>query len=110
VLIFHGRADDMMILDGINIFPREIELTLESHPRVREAVAFPVLHPVHKDLPAALVVLSGASSEAELISFCRERIGVRAPSRITILPEIPEQFRGKVMRRDFFPLLREAGL
>ena len=40
-LIFHGRADDMMILNGINIFPAAIEDLLESLPGVLEAAAFP---------------------------------------------------------------------
>ena len=38
-LIFHGRADDVMILNGINVYPSAIEDTLESHPDVKEAVA-----------------------------------------------------------------------
>ena len=36
-LIFHGRADDVMILNGINIFPSSIEDVLESLPNIREA-------------------------------------------------------------------------
>ena len=48
-LVFHGRVDDMMILNGINIFPAAIEDVLEGHPDVREAVAYPVKSRVHGD-------------------------------------------------------------
>ena len=46
-LIFYGRADDVMILNGINIFPSAIEDVLESHPDVKEAVAYAVKSRVH---------------------------------------------------------------
>ena len=108
VLIHHGRADDMMILDGINIFPREIELTLESHPAVAEALAFPLPHPVHQDMPAAAVVLKGQASPAELIAFCRTRLGVRAPWRVMILAEFPEGARDKGLKSELARLLHQA--
>ena len=40
-LIFHGRADDIMILNGINIFPSAIEDTLESHPQSKRLSLMP---------------------------------------------------------------------
>ena len=57
-LIFHGRADDVMILNGINIFPSAIEDTLESHPAVKEAVAYAIKSRVHGEIPVAAVVLN----------------------------------------------------
>jgi acyl-coenzyme A synthetase/AMP-(fatty) acid ligase len=41
-LIYHDRVDDVMILNGINIFPGAIEDALESHPDVLEAVAYAI--------------------------------------------------------------------
>jgi len=99
VLVFHDRADDMMILGGINIFPREIELALEQHPAVLEAQAFPLPHPVHQDIPAAAVVLRGEATEPELIAFCRERLGEQAPKMAVIVEKLPDQTRGKVLKR-----------
>ncbi len=46
-MIFHGRADDVMIFNGINIFPAAIEDTLEGHADVQEAVAFAVESRIH---------------------------------------------------------------
>ena len=108
VLIHHGRADDMMILDGINIFPREIELALEGHPAVAEALAFPIPHPTRQDLPAAAVILRRPAAEADLLTFCRERIGTSAPQRIVVVEAFPDAARGKVMKRDLARLLSLA--
>ena len=51
VLIVEGRKDDMMILNGINIFPAEIEQVLESHPAVAAAAALPLESPAHGHIP-----------------------------------------------------------
>jgi acyl-CoA synthetase (AMP-forming)/AMP-acid ligase II len=52
-LVHHGHADDLMIFDGINIFPTEIENVLLHYPAVTEAAAFPIPSPVRGDIPAA---------------------------------------------------------
>ncbi len=56
-LIFHGRADDLMILSGINILPAAIEDALEGHPDVKEAAAYAVKSRIHGEIPVAAVVL-----------------------------------------------------
>lgn len=101
-LIVHGRQDDMMILNGINIFPGEIERILERHPAVKVAAALPLQSVVHGQIPVAAVELvAGASSNpAELQRFAREHLALRAPRRIIILPELPRNSQGKIMRRE----------
>ncbi|UCE31128.1 MAG: long-chain fatty acid--CoA ligase [Burkholderiales bacterium] len=98
-LIFDGRSDDLMIFDGINIYPREIEAVLEEHHAVTEAAAFPVPSRLHHHLPVAAVQASSAVTEQELLRFCRERLGVRAPARIAIADELPRGPGGKVLKR-----------
>jgi acyl-coenzyme A synthetase/AMP-(fatty) acid ligase len=85
-LIFHGRADDVMILNGINIFPSAIEDTLESHPDVKEAVAYAIKSRVHGEIPAAAVVLKDT---VEMLSHCRQALGIRAPRQIAVVDRIP---------------------
>ena len=101
-LIVHGRQDDMMILNGINIFPGEIERVLERHPAVRVAAALPLQSVVHGQIPVAAVELvSGASASAtELQRFAREHLALRAPRRVIILPELPRNSQGKIVRRE----------
>jgi long-chain acyl-CoA synthetase len=102
-LILHGRVDDVMILNGINIFPSAIEDTLESHPDVREAVAFGVRSRIHGEIPVAAVVLSESAQNrnvAHLLDHCREYLGVRRPREIFIVDHIPRTHSGKPLRRE----------
>ncbi len=99
-LIHYGRADDMMIMNGINIYPAEIEQVICSHPAVRDAAATPIKHKVHQDVPICAVALHpGADvSEQTLLSYARERLGSRGPHRVVILDQIPRNERGKLDR------------
>jgi acyl-CoA synthetase (AMP-forming)/AMP-acid ligase II len=102
-LIFHGRVDDVMILNGINIFPSAIEDTLEGHPDVREAAAFAVKSRIHGEIPVAAVVLAeGAPSRntSYLVEHCRQSLGVRAPREIIVVERIPRNHAGKPLRRE----------
>jgi len=101
-LVLHGRADAMMILNGVNIHPVEIEQCLLAHPQVRDAAAMPVSHPVHQDLPICAVALhEGATVGAEaLLAHARERMGFRGPRRVLILDAIPRNEQGKLVRAD----------
>ena len=99
-LEFHGRVDDLMILNGINIFPSAIEDTLESHADVQEAVAYPIRSAVHGDIPVAAVVIKpGAKPDpAMLLAYCRQKLGIRAPRKIDIVDSIPRNGVGKPLR------------
>jgi acyl-CoA synthetase (AMP-forming)/AMP-acid ligase II len=100
-LVIAGRADDMMILNGMNIFPKEIERALELHPAVRAAAALSLDSPVHGQIPVAAVQLeAGASVDVlELQTYARERLGLRAPRRIIIVPALPRASDGKLHHR-----------
>ena len=100
-LVFHlGRADGMMILNGINIYPAEIEQAMLSHPAVRDAVALPLKHRVANDVPVCALVLHDDQhvSERALMRFARGRLGSHSPKRIAILDAIPRNEHGKVQR------------
>jgi cyanophycin synthetase len=97
-LIFKGRADDMMLLDGINIYPAEIEQTLMQHPAVAETAAFAIKSPIHQDVPAAAVVLSSPVTSQTLLDFSKELLGVRAPRIIMLMHALPRSPAGKVLR------------
>jgi acyl-CoA synthetase (AMP-forming)/AMP-acid ligase II len=101
-LAIHGRADDMMILNGINIFPVEIERVLESHPAVAAAAAFPLASPVHGQIPMAVVELRDGPgcAPAELLAWVRGELGVRAPRRVEVVPALPRNAQGKVAKRE----------
>jgi acyl-coenzyme A synthetase/AMP-(fatty) acid ligase len=102
-LVFHGRVDDVMTLNGINIFASAIEDTLESHPDVREAVAYPIKSRFHGEIPVAAVVLNESAQVREpapLLAHCRETLGIRSPRQIFIVEKIPRNWAGKPLRRE----------
>jgi len=101
-LIHMGRVDDLMIMNGINIYPAEIERTLLLHPAVDDAVAFPFSHPVHQDIPVCAVVMTPETAIAEqpLLAWVRERLGAHSPQRIFVLDHIPRNEQGKPVRSD----------
>jgi long-chain acyl-CoA synthetase len=94
-----GRQDHMIIMNGLNIFPREIETVLESHPAVRAAAAFPLESRVHGQIPVAAVELAEpARLEAvELLAWARPLLGLKSPRRIACVPELPRNSQGKVL-------------
>ena len=102
-LIFHGRADDVMILNGVNIFPSAIEDSLESHPDAKEALAYAITFRVHGEIPAAAVFLKDTATErdaAHLLDHYRQTLGIRAPRQIVVVDVISRNSRGKPLRRE----------
>jgi acyl-coenzyme A synthetase/AMP-(fatty) acid ligase len=97
-LIHHGRADDMLIFDGVNIYPAEIEAVLLKHPRIAEAAAFSLPSDHHGDSPAAAIVSASPLSEQELFDYCRPRLGSRAPKRFLLVHALPKNAAGKISR------------
>ncbi len=105
-VIFMGRSDHMMIFDGINIYPPQIENALEKHEAVAEAAAFSIPNERHGDVPVCAVTLEDGSSvnAANLTAYAREELGIYAPRRIVILDAIPRNQRGKIDREKLFEL------
>lgn len=99
-LILQGRTDDMMIFDGMNIYPAEIENVLMQHPAVSDAAAFPIKSQEFQDVPAAAVILREAVSAEELKRFCVERIGIKYPRTIRIVDSFPRNAMGKILKRE----------
>ncbi len=107
-LVLQGRKDDMLIFDGMNIYPAEIENVLSSHPAVEEVAAFSISHERFQDVPVAAVTLNKVISEEDLIRFCREPLGIKSPKRIFVVKEFPRNQMGKILKREL-PLLVTRG-
>ncbi len=95
-----SRIKELINRGGEKIAPREIDEVLESHPAVKEAVAFGVPHPTWGEEVAAAVVLRAPATEKELLAYCRERLAdFKVPKRLHIVDSIPRTATGKVQRR-----------
>jgi acyl-CoA synthetase (AMP-forming)/AMP-acid ligase II len=99
-LTLSGRLKEMINRGGEKISPREIDEVLLTHPSVAEAVCFGVPHKTWGEEVAAAVVLRDIVSEADLLSYCRERLAdYKRPKQIHITTAIPRTATGKIQRR-----------
>jgi acyl-coenzyme A synthetase/AMP-(fatty) acid ligase len=95
-----GRADDMMIFNGINIYPSEIESTLRRLEDILDIVAVPMRHPIHQDVPVCAVVLTAGSnlgSEA-IMRHGQRMLGASSPKLVFLVDHIPRDPQGKLLR------------
>jgi D-alanine-D-alanine ligase-like ATP-grasp enzyme len=98
-LAFFGRADDLIIFNGINIYPSEIEQAARLCAGVRDACAFGVPSQMHQQIPfVAIIPEPGFVSDAFLREI-GERLGNRMPRRCLTVPEFPRNAMGKLLRR-----------
>ena len=104
-----GRSKDLIITGGYNVYPGEVEAALNLHPMVREACAFAEPDDVWGERLEAAVAASADADPAVLIAFVRDRIGpVRTPKKLHILPDLPRNPVGKVVRDDVRALCRQS--
>ena len=95
---FKGRTDDMFNSGGENIYPKEVENLLLSHPRVVDACVVPVPHAVKGEVPVALVMATRGSdlTEDALKTYCLENGPPYAhPRKVVLTDQIPLNGAGK---------------
>ena len=98
---FKSRVDDMFSCGGENVYPKEVENLLFTHPDVVNAVVAPVPHAVKGAAPAAMVVLrEGASVSAEqLKAFCIAKGPLYShPRHVAVVTSLPLNGAGKIDR------------
>jgi malonyl-CoA/methylmalonyl-CoA synthetase len=100
-LAITGRAKELIITGGLNVYPREVELALEAEPAVeRAAVAGVPSERWGEEVVALVVPASGAAVDPEsLIASVRSRLApYKCPKRVIVVEEIPVNAVGKVVR------------
>ncbi len=96
------RKRDMLVSGGFNVFPRQVEDVLLSHPAVAQAAVIGVPHPKWGEaVHAAVVLRPGAEASAdELIAAVKQELGsVSAPKTIAFAGELPVNPAGKVDKK-----------
>ena len=97
-----GRIKDMFKSGGYNVYPREIEIVLESHPLVGIAAVIAVSDPIYHEVGHAFVTTRDRirPESADLQRWCRERLAnYKVPKRIVVRDELPLLPVGKVDKR-----------
>ena len=98
-----ARKHDMVISGGVNIYPREIEDHLHTHPAILDAAVIGVPDPEWGETLRAFIVLRDGHqlSEQEVITYCRDSLAdFKRPRKVTFLPELPRNPTGKVLKRE----------
>jgi malonyl-CoA/methylmalonyl-CoA synthetase len=97
-----GRAKDLIITGGYNVYPKEIELVLDAMPGVVESAVVGMSHPDFGEAVTAAVVLDPSSTpltEAAVIAHLKtELANYKVPKRVHFLPELPRNAMGKVQK------------
>ena len=100
-----GRAKDMVITGGLNVYPKEIELLIDDIPGVRESAVIGVPHPDFGEAVFAVVVPdSDDVTEEQVIDVCKgELANFKVPKQVAFVDELPRNSMAKVQKS----LLRE---
>lgn len=107
---FVGRADDMFVCSGENIYPGEVEKMLERHPIVREACVLPLPDDERGQVPVAFIVKRPDAT----LSFNDIKVhalghgpAYQYPRRVAFLPQLPWAGTNKIDRAALSALARE---
>jgi fatty-acyl-CoA synthase len=96
-----GRIKDMIIRAGENIYPREVEEFLYTHPKISEVQVFGVPHEKLGEEVCAWIQLKAGESatEAEIVDFCKDQIThFKIPKHVRFVDEYPMTVTGKIRK------------
>ena len=100
-LFLAGRARELIISGGINVYPAEVEAALLHHPAIADAAVFGLPDAQWGEAVAAAVVLREPVTAGELRRWAlAEMLPAKAPRRWFIVDELPRNPTGKIMKRE----------
>ena len=106
-LTLQDRSKDMIITGGSNVYPREVEEVLLTHPGVREVSVVGRAHPEWGEEVVAFVV--GQAEPADLDRLCIDNIArFKRPKDYVFLTELPKNNYGKVLKTELRALLEDS--
>jgi long-chain acyl-CoA synthetase len=96
------RKKDMIIVDGFNVYPSEVETVLYSHPAVRLAAVIGIPDAYHGEIVKACIALkAGASVDAaDVVAHCKRQLAVyKVPRQVEVRETLPMSAVGKILYR-----------
>jgi long-chain acyl-CoA synthetase len=97
------RKKDMLIVNGINVYPREIEEVIYHFPGVKEAAVIGVKDERRGELPMAFVSPAEGQTlnEKDLQQFIRSQLAeYKTPKQIVVMPALPKNATGKILKTE----------
>lgn len=105
-LFIVGRAKDMIVSGGENIYPKEVESVLHKHPAVLECSVIGIPDETYQEAVCACIVLNKGYelgknvSEEKIIEYAKERLArYKAPKKVIFMEDLPKSPQGKVLKR-----------
>lgn len=99
-LYITGRESDMFISGGSNVYPREIEEKLLTHPAIAEAAVVGMPDPLWGEVGWAVCVASAPVTEAEIAAFLEPKISrYKLPKRVLFWDSLPKSAYGKITKK-----------
>lgn len=96
-----GRTKELIISGGFNVYPREVEEAIESHPAVIEAAVTGTPDPEWGEVVTAYVVLRQPVSTEELLEHCKPQLApFKRPRRMQVVGALPRNALGKIQRAE----------
>lgn len=96
------RKKDLVIVGGLNVYPREVEEVLYTHPGIAEAAIISYQDKLRGEAVKAVVALKQGYEvkEKELIKYCRNRLAnFKVPRTIEFMESLPKTSTGKILKR-----------
>ena len=99
-----GRAKDMIISGGLNVYPKEIELVIDDIPGIKESAVIGVAHQDFGEAVVAVVIADHAAglntpTKEEIINHCKTQLAnFKVPKRVELIDALPRNAMGKIQK------------
>ena len=101
-LFIVDRKKDMVVVAGLNVYPREVEEIIYQYPKVKEAAVIGITDKLRGEYVKAFVVLKEGEecTQKELLAYLKERLAsYKLPRAVEFITELPKNGAGKIMKR-----------
>ena len=105
-----GRAKDLIICGGLNVYPKEVELVIDDMAGVQESAVIGLPHTDFGEAVCAVIIADGTDPDTpvpsadEVIAHCKTQLAnFKVPKRVEVIAALPRNAMGKVQKN----LLRE---
>jgi fatty-acyl-CoA synthase len=105
------RKKDMILTGGENVYSREVEEVLYTHPSVSEAAVIGLPDATWGERVTAVVVLRAGTdaTDREIMAVARDRLaGFKTPKQVFFIDELPKNVSGKILKRELRDRFRDG--
>jgi long-chain acyl-CoA synthetase len=105
------RKKDMIIVDGLNVYPYEVEEVLHKHPAVKDCAMIGVFHDAGKELPIMYVVSNDGQKPTPKVlrDFLSEHVAhYKIPRRFIFIKDLPRTATGKILKKEIRKMYMET--